>query len=496
MLKKASQILPGLVLAAAVLLVSPWVMTDPDALTNLAVGRYIHQAGAVPAADPFTFSARPTTWSNPEWFGSLIWYGAYRLGGEGALQGVKLSLLVLAWLLLWLLAVRGGAGPWLTLALLLVLLPGTAWRFTLRNHLHTLWLVPLYGLFLQATLAGSWRRWLPALIPLGILWANLHSSFVIGWVLLAAALAGALARGDKPLVRALAAVLALHPLLALVSPHGLGNYSQLMEHLQQGVLLRGQIQEWRAPAQTLTLTARAPLLLMLTVGVLSFLPPYNRKDLRAPLLLLFGLAAAMWAQRFIPLLVFLAAPRVSLNLTRILARFSRPTARLALGLTLVMGVLTLLQLAKEAHGVPLDPLLLRPGTSAPAARFMARHAPAGTRLFNSYNSGPFFLWIATPGTRLYIDPRNNLGMAHLRRYLVQLLPHPARFEREAQALGVSLAHVNLAEERMRPLAAHLGRSPRWVLVYFDGYHALFARRVIQNAPLILRFELLKGGRGG
>ncbi len=480
------------VLSLAVILLAPPVMTDPDALTNLAVGRHISASGAVPAVDPFTFGAGEARWSNPEWLASLLMYQVHRLGGEAGLQRFKRALLAGAWCLLFGLAVARGAPPWLTLGLLLLLLPGTAWRFTLRNHLHLFVLVPLYGLVIHGALSRARPRLLLLLLPLALLWANLHASFVVGWFLLAAALVGALKQGRRdPVIRGLALILLVHPLLALISPHGIYNYGQLLDHLAQVSLLRQHIQEWRGPAETLTQTARTPLLLLMVVGAASFTPAYNRKDLHGLILLLGGLAAALVSQRFIPLLVFLAAPVVASSLHGVLARVAPLMARLAVGALLLVGALGVLRVARDAAADPPTAALGRQGSAAGAAGFLGRHAPAGTNLFNDYNSGPYFLWLAAErGVRVYIDPRNNLGGQRLARYLDWLLPSPAQFEREVRAAGVTLAHVDADQERMRPLAVHLGRSPAWALVYFDGRHALFARRAPPNMELIRRQGLL------
>src|SRR5438045_3726745 len=75
------------------------------------------------------------------------------------------------------------------------------------------------------------RRWLLALVPLGLFWVSLHGSFPVGWLLVGAALAEALVgpRRDRRRARDLALVLLVHPLFPFVSPDGLHAYDLLLD---------------------------------------------------------------------------------------------------------------------------------------------------------------------------------------------------------------------------------------------------------------------------
>ena len=478
--------LAALLLAAGVVAVSPWQMIDPDALMRLAAGRFMVQQGAVPATDPFTFTAPGAPWCNPEWLGDVVWYAAYRAGGEPGLQVLKLLLLCGAFLLVLRLARRQGASAVVALALLLLLLPGLAWRFTLRNHLHALWLIPLYGLVLNSARDNPRRVLL--LLPLGLLWANLHGSFPLGWVPLAAAVVQALIQRHRRLALLSVGVLCLHPLLAAVSPHALGNYQQLLDHALHGPDYRALIMEWQSPLQVSQGMMHLPLHLLAALGLLSCLPRCNRgaRAVGPSLLLLAALALGYTSQRFIPVAVVLAGPGVAANLSRWLAEAPDRLRSRAGGAFLAVALGLLLIAAALLRTDPRPPVLQRPSSPAALARFLAREAPPGARLFNDFDSGQWLLWLAAPRVKLYIDPRNNHGAASLRRYLDQLLPNPPLFEREVRRHGITMAEVDSAEPRAAALAAHLARSSQWTRVFFDGRRSLYARDVATNKGLIAR----------
>lgn len=479
-----------LLLLAVLPLCMSWRLVDTDTLLRLAVGRTIAQQGGVPTHDPLTFSDPTRRWSNPEWLGDLLWYGAQRVGGESALIGLRWLLLALALVLLYQLALRGGARSFVLLPLFLLGLLGSAPHLAARNHLHAYWLIALYGLLLERARRQPKALWL--LLPLGVLWANLHSSFVMGWLLVGAALLEALLAKERSRVRALAALLLLHPLLAAVSPHGIHAYAQLIDHALGAATYRHWIAEWRPPSAAGVPLFALPLHLIGIVGLLSCLPRVNRRRIGALALLLAGLYFAHSSTRFMPLLFALALPAVASNLQRLVDGRSSPAR--AWGLASVLASLVLLGLCLYGGTLlrqrrPLE----QNNVARPMARFVGRNVPAGTRLFNPYNAGPWLQWYGGGKVPLYIDPRNNLGAAALRRYLA-VLKDERQFEREVQRLRIDLALVDLADGAMSRLAGHLQQSTRWRLIYLDGYFALYLAegrpRVAALAPL--RYNVLRG----
>ena len=476
----AVQRLPlGCLLLGCMLLAGPWRVMDTDTLSRLAVGRQIAQSGTVPTSDPFTYAAPEVRWINPEWAGDLLWYGAHQLGGEPALVALGLGLAALGLMLTLLWVTRGGASPVLAVALLLATLPAVADLLHARNYLHAYWLIPLYIVILQR---GG--RWLWLLLPAAVLWANLHSSFVLGWVLLAAALARRILIPDgswgqrlraRP-VPLLLGLLALHPLLAMAGPHGAGVYGQLWDHLHNAEIYRQWVLEWRPPHEARGLLAQIPLHLMGVFGLISFLPRCNRRRLGAVLRVVTALALAYSSCRFLGLLMVLAAPDVAINMGRWIGGSPRPLARHAPALLLLVGLGLAGAAIHQTRTSQRPPLLQRPTAPVAAARFLAHHAPPGSRLLNPYNAGPYLLWLS-PGTRLFIDPRNNLGAHHVKRYVDHVLLGPGQFEGEVARTGTTLAMVDLTDARYSVIARHLHRFSRsWQLVHMDGCFAVYARK--------------------
>jgi hypothetical protein len=487
----ASVVVAALLLAAATVLVSPWRMVDPDGLSHLAVGRLIVETGAVPRTDPFTFAAPDRPWSNPEWLGDVAWYAAFSAGGERGVVALRLALVALGILLAFRLGRRQGAAALPTFALLLAALPAGLARFTERNHVHALWLIPAFGLVLwpllragsgvgsaaaEAPTPGARPRRLVALASLMIVWANLHGSFPLAWLLLVAALAQAAIGGEvrRPGVRGVVVLLALAPLLGMVSPHLWRNYGQILDHLGGASIYRATIVEWQPPLAAPAPLMHLPLHLLAAVGVASFLPRCNRREVGAAVLLLAGLALAYTAQRFVPEMAVLVVPPVAATLARAAAA-STVAFRRALAAALLCVALPLVAFAAwGARRAGPTSVLARPGSPVAAARYLAGE-PAGARVVAPFDAGPWLLWEAHGRFTLYVDPRNSLGAAHLRRFLREILPQPAQLEAEARRLGVTHVLVDRRDPHMAALVAHLASAAAWRQVFADPRYLLYAR---------------------
>jgi hypothetical protein len=476
-------------IVVAVLFAAYWKIVDCETYMRLAIGRATWAAHLRLGLDPFIYSLPGLRWRNPEWLGDLLLWGVYRAGGETGLVIFKLLVLAIGWFLLYELARRRGGSPLVVVALALLILGGSEWHLGERNEMHMHWLVPSYGLCLEA--ARRDRRWLWGLVPLGLLWANLHGSFPVGWIIVGASLADALFGAERDRRRALGLLLVLlaHPLFPLCGLDGLRSYDQVIDHLRFGRAIKKYIVEWRPPAEAAASLSQLPLHALGLIGLASFLPRPNRRQVGGFLLFLTGLALAHGSQRFLLLFGLLALPPVAGNLRRFASALAWPqlasgrsripgragaAALMALGIVLYTPAVLAARrcpAARDQLGFPIS-----------ASRFIAAQAPQGSRLFMPYTGGQWLMWQA-PRVPLYIEPNFTFSTAHFLHFFQEVLPHPERFEEEVRRLDINLALVDLVGESAA-LHPYLDRSPDWALVYFDGFYALYARRTPRNQPLI------------
>jgi hypothetical protein len=471
----------AIVVLAAASAISPPPLTDADTLSRLAVARSFVEHGVSPRSDPFTIDAGLGAPHHSEWLGDLGWLGLFRLDGVRGLQLGRLVLVCAALLLTLRLCHTLGASPTVAALLLLALLPIAASRFTERNDLHAYWLVPLFGVVLEAALQRP-RLW-PVLLPFGWLWAQLHASFILGPAIVLLSLARARALRARVPWRVALPVLFLLPLMPALGPGGLGPYRQLLDHVAHAPLYRGLLIEW-SPA-----TASAATLALLplhgaALALIAFHPARLARGL-APIwaLAVLAVAGAYLSRRFLPLAALLATPVLAIALTRSLERL-RPVRRRALAIVAGSAVLLFTGTAISVHRARRPASVLHSPAVLPV-RFLVENAPPASRVFNDYNLGPFLLWFGEGRLRHFADPRNSAGAGALAEY-VRLLEDPARFAREAEARGIAFALLALDDQRQAGLVDRLGASPHWTRVYRDGAHVIFARGSSRASSAVAR----------
>ncbi len=174
--------------AAAVLLLIIFMIyclnstaADLDLWGYLAFGRLFWGQGQFPYQDVFAYVPTLKPWIYHEWLTGVLFYPLYRTLGAPGLQVLKYALGLATVGAVYLTARRRGADLWPTALLLffcpLVPAPGLQPSPGPGFHLFRLCHLPLPAG--DARLSGRWGKlWL--LVPIQIVWCNLHGGFLAG----------------------------------------------------------------------------------------------------------------------------------------------------------------------------------------------------------------------------------------------------------------------------------------------------------------------------
>ena len=451
----------GTALAAfAIVLFVPAVLNDGDTYWHIAAGRWMLDNQAVLRIDPFSYTFAGHPWQTHEWLAEIAMALAYvGAGWSGVVLLFGAAAALTACLLARHLSRRlGGLALIVTLVLSLACVAGS---LLARPHLLALPLLEMWtaGLIIarEEGRAPSWK-----LLPLMVLWANLHSSFLIGLVLI---LPFALeAVQEEPRTRAargwgVFAGLAL--LASMVTPHGISGLIFPFKLMAMPSLQL--IGEW-APTnfqtfQPLAAAGGAALYVLLSRGA-------KLKPLR--LLLLLGLLYLALIHVRHHMLIAIVAPLVLAEPLGRALQASPPGAapRHGLAVALVFAVL-LGALATLRLWLPLE---RSDGATTPAtalARVPASllHSP----VLNDYAFGGYLIF---NDVRPFIDSRAELyGEKFLERYATMVRPDKPALE------------AALAKYRVRwtifaadnPAALAMDTTPGWHRLYADRWAVVHVR---------------------
>ena len=188
-----------------------------DSWLTLMAGREVVQNG-LPSTDTITILGEGSTWTDQQWLAQVVFYGADVLGGIKAvvLFDILLVLLTLSFAVATARA-NGATGRSIFLVGLLSVVAGP-WGWTIRAQAVALpFFAATLWLLVDASRKGPRRRTL-LVLPLLVVWANLHGSVVLGAGLTVVLGATELARRRGPARLPLALIVGA-PFCILASPY-------------------------------------------------------------------------------------------------------------------------------------------------------------------------------------------------------------------------------------------------------------------------------------
>jgi hypothetical protein len=409
--------------AAFVFLIQqPALLNDPDVFWHIKVGEWILLHSAIPRVDYFSHTMLGASWHPHEWLAQLIIGGAYVKGGwaavvicaSAAVAGA-LALLTRYLLRFW--------EPIYVLGAVALSFSLVAAHIVARPHVFMMPLLVVWGIGLMN--AHDEER-LPSLglLPLMVLWANLHGSFVFGLLLAAAFGAAALipAKGHRLQVAfRWSAFLAACTGAAMLAPSGPKGLLYAFEVGDMSFAL-SVIGEWKSP----NFHKLQPLELSLMVVAAAVLSRGLKLSWLRIALLLTLLHLTLKHLRHADLLallapIFLARPVAEQWLS---VSIHKPAAsaldawgrRLALPASAAGVALTTVVLIGMSWNASRSDVLRPPGHFAPQAALNALQAGGITGAgLNGYDFGGYLIFSGIP---TFIDGRADLfGDRFLRTYV-------------------------------------------------------------------------------
>jgi len=272
----AARLAPSRIVAVAVLTAIPVKLLarrlqDPDLWWHLRTGALIVRNHAIPAVDPFSYTAAGKHWIVQEWLSEVILYGIHRAFGlYGILFYRALIVLVVYAIVARLLVKRMGSGMGTWALLALTAFAGSP-NWTERPNLLSFLLFVVTLELLDRRGRAIW--WF---LPIAALWSNLHGMVVLGlglvvvvavaeWLKVLARWEGA----DRVWAKRLTLVSITGIGAAFLNPYGPGLFVHVVRLIK---VVQGVVSEWATP----NFHTPGPIiflaLLLLTIAALALNP--------------------------------------------------------------------------------------------------------------------------------------------------------------------------------------------------------------------------------
>ena len=465
----------ALLLFALAVAASVGTATDPDLWWHLRTGEVIVEDG-IPRTDIFSYTVTGTDWITHEWGSQVLMWLLWSAGGPNALIVVFTAVVALA---LGLAHATSRARPVVTAAMVflaaLVARIATAPRPQMFNLLFLAGLVFLLERIRQDRLG---TRWVWAAVPLVVLWANLHSGYLIGIVIVAVYAVGERieARRDdgRPLpldaARRLPAVAGAAFVGAALNPSGFALWTYPLETLRSEAM-RDYIPEWHSP--DFHSSWFWPFAVLLVLAVVAVVASPRRPGATQMLLLLGSGLAGLQSMRHIPLFAIVAVPIVAEQLeVAIDAHRVRSRSRSTLRSGLVAPLMAILAVVIAAGGVGVA---MSSNDQAVAALYPVDAVDAilasdlaETRGYNVYWWGGYLIY---RDVDVFIDGRADVYGDEFMRLHFQAEKLEADWREPLDAFDVQYVLLEPDAE----LRLVLTEAADWSQVYEDETATVFAR---------------------
>ncbi|MBI5822869.1 MAG: hypothetical protein HZB18_02495 [Chloroflexi bacterium] len=367
----------------------------------MRVGQETIQSRAIPATDTISWSQAGQPIVYQQWLSGVILYLVYKSGGVMFTLLLRGILIAMTYAVIWFMA-REVSTPRLASALVFVLGVATANNWSVRSQLFA---YPLFILCLWSLL--RWQNgdkkqvWI---LPVSaLLWANLHGSFILPFVLAGAALV--FGKGErKPLAIALAWMIPA----TLINPRGIGvwNYFIFMLNSPSDHLFAF---EW-APPRNEGWQMNIFFAWMLAFAPLAAFSPRKLSAFEWVLYLGFGWLA-LTGLRYVIWFLFIAAIFTAALLSGWLRNSAEPkqifpALNFSLGIFLLIIPLMFLPNFRERWMGNSAPVYEMTTTPLTATEWLVGHPQACSNLWADYSFGGY-LSFAMPSCHPWMDSRFN-----------------------------------------------------------------------------------------
>jgi tetratricopeptide (TPR) repeat protein len=511
--------------AYSVLNIQLW---DYDFWWHIATGRYIVTEGHIPEKDPFSFTTilpenknKFPVWEDlilkQYWLSQVIFYLIYDYAGAKGIIILRTILLITTLIIVfWKLKKYSVSFPLKFLFLFILSL--SLGRYTGERPVLFTILFTALTFFILDNFRDEKDKKILLLIPLMLLWANMHGGFIIGIIIILVFMLGEgikiiLKRGDytknKVYLFYIVAILAIG--ISYFNPAGWDAFDVAMQITTKYKPFHLNIQEYASPFSLFYKYKVYPFqyeyLAMIILFLLVLILRNKKIDLTHMILLSGTFIASVSAIRFIVYYMIIGTMVIGEESDILIGgllkrRFSESTyTRIMDGLTIPI----LLSIILYSAGIYKSDIfrfdIAKDYLPEAAVNFIEKNKLSGN-MFNDYAYGGYITWRLYPRQKTFIDTRS-LNMTvrieytwitQATEYAKEVNPSKSNtplWKRLLNHYKINFIFLPMLDPytQINPIIFKLIDSNEWVPVYCDPMSVIFVRNNEQNKCLIKRFKI-------
>ena len=458
------------------------LLADGDTGWHIRAGEYMWSHKSFIHADFFSFSNAGKLWYAWEWGAELLFAGLNAIGG---LKGVVLFsgiVITLSMTVLFRHMVWRGTSPLVAMAISLLATSAASNHYLARPHVIT-FLFLAASLFLIDIDRRTPTRWLWALVPLTLVWANMHGGFFSLIACLGLIAVGHLLAGEwwKTFRYSLAGFLCL--LVSVINPYGIGLHKHMVEYLQSN-WIKNVVEEFQSPKFRGENVFQFEALMFVGIAIAGLY--IQKRKYSEAFLILFWAHNALVSARHISVFVLVACPFIAAEISGWLnalcagkSKKSIPGILKSMSDDLYPACIRIsIWLALPMIGLALwnDPK--RWPQDFPKERFpvamVNKHGQTLTAstVLAPDEWGDYMIYRFYPKARVFFDGRSDFYGPELGKDYIALMQAEFNWEQLLEKHKFTAAFIPPGW----PLASILKRHAGWRIVEDDGDAILFVRR--------------------
>lgn len=442
----------------------------------------------------YSYTYPDFTFVNHHWLSGLIFHFLHQTIGFGGMVIFKMAVLISAFSLMFLASMKK-AGFWLSALFSLPAILILKERVELRPEIFSYLFLAVFLYLLADMEQHPERKRIFWLIPLQLLWVNLHSFFILGILISCGFLFEKIIIQPKnsPLTKKLALLVLALVIVSFINP-GLAEgilfplraYQNLGYNLaeNQSLSLAKENYWWSISVNMFT-----PLLFLLAA---SFIFAFKRKPIFYFLAALGSATAVFFAVRTLPLFGLIFLPAISANFKILLERLPKAPLVVKRGLIFVLAavfIYTGFALNKKAAvaGTMYERGLGLISYANQGAEFFREQNLKGP-IFNDYDIGSYLIYHLFPREKVFVDNRPEAyPNSFFKDIYGPMIEKEEKWQEFQKKYGFNVIFLSQQNAQTANFSLRRFEDPDWSLIYADAYSIIFLKNTPESRDVIEKF---------